>query len=264
MVNAQIRANLPVSTRNLPRDEAFSLGAIAPFGEKYGETVRVVRCGDFSMEFCGGTHLNATGEIGVFLVAGESSIASGVRRIEALTGQGAYEAIARDRETLDEICRRLSATSDSAAERVQALQDELKALRRELQRSKEENSASEVDSILAAAPAVQGVKVVAHAFPGLDSAQLRTMADVIRAKAGGPVVAALGSAEEKKVALIVAVSKDLEIKVPAGGLVQEIAKMVGGGGGGRPDMAQAGGKNPEKLPEALAAVAGMVEKRLGA
>ncbi len=262
IVNDRIRANLNVSTQVLPKDEAFALGAIAPFGEKYGEIVRVVQVGDYSTEFCGGTHVRATGEIGMLLIAGESSIASGVRRIEALTGEGAFSETAQAFDRLADLGQALSASPEEIIPRVEALQSELRALRKEIDSLKQEQSTGEVDSLIAEAVQVCGAKVIAHQFEGLDAGQLRSLADVIRSKTESSITV-LAARDGKKVTLICATSDDLQKKAPAGTIVKEVAQIVGGGGGGRPDMAQAGGKNPEKLPEALAAVAKIVEEKLG-
>ncbi|MCX7014204.1 MAG: alanine--tRNA ligase [Candidatus Sumerlaeota bacterium] len=262
MVNEQVRANHAVTTRVLPKEDAFALGAIAPFGEKYGETVRVVKVDDFSSEFCGGTHLRATGEIGLFLLVSEASIASGVRRIEAVTGEGAYAAAAQARRTVSDLARLLAAAPDDLPKRIEALQDEGKSLRREIERMKQESSTGEIDRIMAEAADVRGAKVVTHCFDGLDAGQLRTLADVVRSKSPSSV-AVLASIEGKKVTLICAVSDDLKDRVPADALVKEVAKVVGGGGGGRADLAQAGGKNPDKLSEAFAAAIAWVQAKLG-
>jgi len=261
IVNEQIRANRPVSTRVMNKDEAFKLGAIAPFGEKYGEVVRVVQVENFSTEFCGGTHLHATGEIGLFLITNESSIASGVRRIEAVTGEAAYETAANARATLGTLSRALATPAEELPARVEGLQTEIKSLRREIDKIRQKSSSSEIETVIADAPSVQGVKVVTHTFEGLDVPQLRTMADVVRSKAA-PSVAALAVVNGEAITVICAVSDDLKAKIGANAVVKEIAPIIGGGGGGRADIAQAGGKNAARLPEAMKAIEAFVQSKL--
>lgn len=262
LVNEQVRANRRVSTQVMNKDDAFKLGAIAPFGEKYGEVVRVVQVEGFSTEFCGGTHLTATGDIGLFLIAGESSIASGVRRIEAVTGEAAYETAARARASLATLGRMLAAPPEEIPQRIESLQSEIKSLRREMDRMRQKSSVSEIDTVIAQSPAIGGVRVVTHAFEDLDVPQLRSMADVVRQKAA-PAVAALASVSEGGLTLICAVSDDVKGQIPANALVKEVGPIVGGGGGGRPDIAQAGGKNPQNLPQAFEAIRSYVEKHMG-
>lgn len=261
LVNEQIRANKRVQTQVMSKDDAFKVGAIAPFGEKYGEVVRVVQVEGFSTEFCGGTHLTATGDIGLFLIVNESSIASGVRRIEAITGEAAFEAVAKDRATLSTLSRALATPAEELPDRIEALQTEMKSLRREMDRMRQKSSASEIDSVIAEAPMVNGVRVVTHVFDNLDTAALRSMADVVRQKAA-PAVAALASVSDGGLTVICAVSDDIKNKLQAGAMVKEIGPIIGGGGGGRADIAQAGGKNPQKLPEAFEAIRAYVENRL--
>jgi len=237
------------------------LGAIAPFGEKYGEVVRVVQVENFSTEFCGGTHLHATGEIGLFLITNESSIASGVRRIEAVTGEAAYETAANARATLGTLSRALATPAEELPARVEGLQTEIKSLRREIDKIRQKSSSSEIETVIADAPSVQGVKVVTHTFEGLDVPQLRTMADVVRSKAA-PSVAALAVVNGEAITVICAVSDDLKAKIGANAVVKEIAPIIGGGGGGRADIAQAGGKNAARLPEAMKAIEAFVQSKL--
>ncbi len=262
LVNEQIRANKRVQTQVMSKDDAFKVGAIAPFGEKYGEVVRVVQVEGFSTEFCGGTHLTATGDIGLFLIVNESSIASGVRRIEAITGEAAFEAVAKDRATLSTLSRALATPAEELPDRIEALQTEMKSLRREMDRMRQKSSASEIDSVIAEAPMVNGVRVVTHVFDNLDIAALRSMADVVRQKAA-PAVAALASVSDGGLTVICAVSDDIKNKLQAGAMVKEIGPIIGGGGGGRADIAQAGGKNPQKLPEAFKKVEEFVKSKMG-
>jgi len=242
-----IRDDIPVETKEMPIEEARRLDAIAPFGEKYGMMVRVVTIGDVSMEFCGGTHCRRTSEVGFFLILSESSIASGVRRIEAKTGMGAYLVYVETREML--------------TARVEKLLAEAKEMKKEIQKLRREKAAGGVDEMVASAQEVGGVRFIAQRVEGLDASGMRNLADILRAKQGEGVVV-LGCAEDEKVNLLCAVTDGLRGKVPAGKIIKEVAKIVGGSGGGRDDMAQAGGRFPEKLPEALAAVENILKSIL--
>jgi alanyl-tRNA synthetase len=254
MVNEQIMTNRPVAARVLPLEEAKRLGAIAPFGEKYGETVRVMEVKDFSREFCGGTHLSATGQIGSFVIVSESSIASGIRRIEALTGTGAFEYLSRQRALLTQLSQTLSASKDDLAQRVEQLVAELKLLRREVQQLRQEKSHAEIDEILGTAQTVEGVKILTHIADNLEANELRNLVDLLRAREPQAVIG-VGSSKGGKATLICAVPSQLAKQMPANKIVKAIAPIIAGGGGGRAEMAQAGGKNPEKLGEALRQIA---------
>lgn len=256
-VNEAVFENSEVKTCELPIEEARKKGAIAPFGEKYGAIVRLVEVPDVSLEFCGGTHVARTGDIGTFMLLGESSIASGVRRIEATTGSNALSKLVTKRMQLERICHQLSAKPEDAAERIAAMQGEIKALQRELHELKSRQARDQMGGLLDGAREIGGVKVVTAQLDGLSAEALREAADFVRDKIS-PVVAVLASVEDGRVTLICAVTKDVSKKFPAGQIVKEVAAMVGGSGGGRPDLAQAGGKDPDKLPEALAKVADIV------
>jgi alanyl-tRNA synthetase len=256
LVNKEVLKNIKVETlEDVPIDVAINeYHAMALFGEKYGERVRVVKIGDFSTELCGGTHTGATGEIGVVKLLGEGSVSSGVRRVEAVTGLGALNEFRRDYEVA-QLAARLSPSADTAPadalrSRLASQEEELKKLRRELDQARMKSAASAVSSATDQAVEVKGVKVLAQRVDALDRGQMRTLVDNLRNKLGSGVVV-LGSAQEGKVALIVGVTKDLTGKVQAGKIVGEIAKLVGGSGGGRPDMAEAGGKDPSRLDAAL-------------
>jgi alanyl-tRNA synthetase len=261
MVNEQILLDRTVTHHVLPLEEARRMGAIAPFGEKYGATVRVIQIEDFSLEFCGGTHLDRTGKIGSFVIVSESSIASGIRRIEAVAGMVAFRRLAEQRRTLAALTKMLSASQDDIVRRIESLADETKSLRRTVQELRQAASAFELESLLRNHQKVKGVPLIVHKFQELEIADLRNLVDIVRAKMQ-QFIAVFGSVKESKVSLICAVSRDLEKKVPANRIVKEVAELVGGGGGGRADMAQAGGKDPEKLDEALARVSGIVERHL--
>ena len=255
--------NIRIETlEDVPIDVAINeYHAMALFGEKYGEKVRVVKIGDFSTELCGGTHTGATGEIGVVKLLGEGSVSSGVRRVEAVTGFGALNEFRRDYEVA-QLAAQLSPNADAAPAdalraRLTAQEEELKNLRRELDEARMKSAASAVSGAADQAVEVKGVKVLAQRVDALDRGQMRTLVDNLRNKLGSGVVV-LGSAQDGKVALIVGVTKDLTGKVQAGKIVGEIAKFVGGSGGGRPDMAEAGGKDPSQLDAALKSAASVV------
>jgi alanyl-tRNA synthetase len=268
LVNKEVLKNIRVETlEDVPIDVAINeYHAMALFGEKYGERVRVVKIGDFSTELCGGTHTGATGEIGVVKLLGEGSVSSGVRRVEAVTGLGALNEFRRDYEVA-QLAAQLAPNADatpaeSLRSRLSAQEDELKKLRRELDEARMKSAASAVSNAAEQAVEVKGVKVIAQRVDALDRGQMRTLVDNLRNKLGSGVVV-LGSAQDGKVALIVGVTKDLTAKVQAGKIVGEIAKRVGGSGGGRPDMAEAGGKDPSQLDAALKGAADVVEEMVG-
>jgi alanyl-tRNA synthetase len=264
LINKEVLNNIKVETlEDVPIDVAINeYHAMALFGEKYGEKVRVVKIGDFSTELCGGTHTGATGEIGVVKLLGEGSVSSGVRRVEAVTGLGALNEFRRD-FAVAQIASQLAsntevAPADALRARLAAQDDELKKLRRELDQARMKSAASAVSSAADQAVEVKGVKVLAQRVDALDRGQMRTLVDNLRNKLGSGVVV-LGSADsEGKVALIVGVTKDLTGKVQAGKVVGQIAKLVGGSGGGRPDMAEAGGKDATQLDAALKSAADVV------
>jgi alanyl-tRNA synthetase len=250
LVNEQVQANTPVTHQEMALKEALASGAMALFGEKYGDRVRVVRIGDFSTELCGGTHLDATGQIGFFKVAAEGAVASGVRRIEAVAGVAAVEAVARQERVLREIADILKIGPAEAPQRLRKLLDEQRALERQLQELEGKLARSKADDLVAGARQVDGVAVLAGRIDGLDADGLRAVADRLRDRLGSGIVV-VGSVVDGKVNLVAAVTKDLTKRFQAGKLVQEVARAVGGSGGGRPDLAQAGGKEPAKLDAAL-------------
>jgi alanyl-tRNA synthetase len=259
LVNEQVQANIVVSPAEMDLQAALKSGAMALFGEKYGDRVRVIRIGDFSTELCGGTHLDATGEIGLFKVVAEGAVASGVRRIEAVTGEAALRHVGQEEAALRESASLLKIPPLELPRRLQKLLDEQKQLEKQLAQLEARLAKSRAEDLVAAAKPVAGVPLLAARLDGLDPDGLRAVVDMLRDRLG-PGIIFLGSAVDGKVNLIAAVSKDLSGRFPAGKLVQEIAKQVGGGGGGRPDLAQAGGKDPAKLDAALALVPGWVER----
>ena len=259
LVNEQVQANIVVSPAEMDLQEALKSGAMALFGEKYGDRVRVIRIGDFSTELCGGTHLDATGQIGLFKVTDEGAVASGVRRIEAVTGEPALAHVGREEAALRESAGLLKIPPLELPRRLAALLEDQKRLEKQLAQLESKLARSQAGDLVAAAREVAGVPVLAARLDGLDPDGLRSVVDTLRDRLPSGVIV-LGSAVDGKVSLVAAVSKDLMKRFPAGRLVQEVAKMVGGGGGGRPDLAQAGGKDASKLDEALATVTGWVER----
>ena len=255
-INARIRENAEVRTDEMAYDEAIKAGALAFFGDKYGDRVRVVRMGDFSVELCGGTHVARTGDVGFFKLESESGVAAGVRRIEAVTGQGALEAIRRREKILEEMASHLGARDAQALERLEKLLAREKELERKL-RALEQKLASGAAGASAEETLreVGGIKLVTRKVEGVEARALREVADRLRQKHRSCVVALGSVLGDDKVALLVAVTPDLTARIKAGDIIKQIAPIIGGSGGGRPDFAQAGGKNPSKLDEALERVA---------
>ena len=263
LVNAEIRRNIPVETQVLSKDEAIAGGATALFGEKYGDEVRVVSIAGFSKELCGGTHAGATGDIGLFKIISETGIAAGVRRIEAVTGAGALLWVQNLAAKADQLAQLLSGTFDDAPEKVSALLKQQKELEKEVAALNASQALSGLDELLGGAVEVDGMQIVCGQI-SLDSPKtLREVGDKVRDKMKSGV-AVLGGEFGGKAALLALVSKDLTDRIKAGQLVKEVAAIVGGKGGGRPDMAQAGGPMADKLPEAMKAVPGIVATLTGA
>jgi alanyl-tRNA synthetase len=252
IVNEQIYRNIPVETEVRSTEEAVAAGAMALFGEKYGDRVRVVSIPGFSMELCGGTHVRATGDIGLFLITEESGVAAGVRRIEAITGAGSVARVQADRSSLEDIVSALSTTPAHGIESVQKLQSEVKRLMREVDQLKMKVALGGSGKGAASDEPIDvgGIKLVTKRVSGLEKAALRGISDSLRDRLGSGVVV-LVSETDGKVALVVSVTKDLTSRVQAGRVVKELAPIVGGGGGGRPDFAEAGGKEPGRIDELL-------------
>ncbi|MFC3625775.1 alanine--tRNA ligase [Vogesella amnigena] len=252
VVNHVVAANYEVSARVMAFDDAVRAGAMALFGEKYGDEVRVLTMGDFSAELCGGTHVNRTGDIGFFKIVSEGGVAAGVRRIEAVTGEGAVAYVQAQDSLLKAAVANLKAqSSDEVLAKIGNLQGDLKALEKELVALKGKLAASAGDSLAEQVQEVNGVKLLAAELEGADNATLRDTLDKLKDKLGSALIV-LGSKADGKVALIAGVTKDLTGRFKAGELVNHVALQVGGKGGGRPDMAQAGGTQPENLAAALA------------
>jgi alanyl-tRNA synthetase len=263
IVNEQIVHNTTVQTEVRSTDEAIKSGAMALFGEKYGDKVRVVTVPGFSVELCGGTHVRATGDIGAFIVVSESGVAAGVRRIEAFTGLGALAWAQERRASLGRIVDVLHIGEDQALETIERLQGDVKRLNRDVSQLKTKiamggsGAASDDDST-----SVSGIAVARRKVSDLDKDALRALADSLKAKIKSGVVV-LANQSDGKVQVVVAVTQDLTGRVKAGQIVKELAPMVGGGGGGRPDFAEAGGKQPENIDQMLTAAPGVIQKLLG-
>ncbi len=260
-VNRRIRENAGVKTEVMDADAAISSGATALFGEKYGDKVRVVSMGDFSCELCGGTHAAATGDIGLFKILQESGIAAGVRRIEATTGAGALAAIQQQQQQLDEIAALVKSDRSQVQKRLQRLLEQHKELEREVATLQERIDAARASDLAGQVQQVGDVKLLAVRIDNLDGKQIREQADKLRDQLQSGVVV-LGSANDGKAALLVSVTKDLVGRLQAGALIKPLAEIIGGRGGGRPDMAQAGGSQPQQLDAAIAAAAGVVAEAL--
>jgi len=284
LINKEVLRNEKVDViENVPIDVAINeYHAMALFGEKYGDRVRVIKIGDFSTELCGGTHTGATGEIGLIKILKEGSVSSGVRRVEAVTGEGSLKHFRRDHELENVVSAFVSPTfrqnqakdgapssDEEPASPAEALKFELekkdaeiKRLARELDQVRMKSASSSVASVGEKIKDVRGVKVLAHRVDNLERSQMRTLVDQLRDKIGSGVVV-LGSATNGSVSLIVGVTKDLTSKIQAGKVIGPVAQRVGGRGGGRPDLAEAGGKDPSSLDTALGEAYGVVEKLLG-
>jgi alanyl-tRNA synthetase len=265
IVNEQILRNTAVQTDVKNTQEAIAAGAMALFGEKYGDHVRVVSIPGFSVELCGGTHVRATGDIGLFAIVSEGGVAAGVRRIEAITGLDSLASFQRQRDELGVLSAALNSKPGELAARISALQDESKRLARELQQAKMKAALAPAGSASGEGEVaeVAGVKLVARQVSGLDKDGLRALVDQHRGQIKSGVVV-LASPSDGKVSIVVGVTPDLTKRAPAGQIVKQLAPIVGGGGGGRPDFAEAGGKDPSKIGELLAASRGVIEKMLSA
>jgi alanyl-tRNA synthetase len=264
-VNDRVRANLEVTKSVMPLAEAKQSGAVAMFGEKYGEMVRIVAAGDYSREFCGGCHVNRTGDIGVFKIVSDRSLAAGVRRMEAVTGRGALQLFQKLDGATHELTSQANVAIDELPLYVRSLQERQKTLEKELKQLKvrmatgggsagAQSSEESVD--------VNGVKLIARRVDELTGGDLRNFADELRTKLKSGVVV-LGSATDGKVTLLTAVTKDLLDRVQANTLIGKLAPIVGGKGGGKPDLAQAGGKDADKLNEAIATAPSALRELLG-
>ncbi|HSK30730.1 MAG TPA: alanine--tRNA ligase, partial [Candidatus Limnocylindria bacterium] len=249
-VNRHIREDAGVSVQELSYNEALRQGALAFFGDKYGDRVRVVKIGEFSTELCGGTHVAASGEIGLFKLHSESGVAAGVRRVEALTGEGALDLIHNYEQQLKEIGELVRGSANDAVDKVKKLLDRQKELEKEIEKLRGQHEKDQIPALLEKQQSVNGVNVLISRVDGLDGKQLRDIADQLKEKLGAGVVV-LASSDAANVNLVASVSKELTKRFHAGNIIKELAALVGGGGGGRPDFAQAGGKEPAKIDAAL-------------
>jgi alanyl-tRNA synthetase len=261
-VNEEIRANLDGEIASMSYDDAVAGGAIALFGEKYGDVVRVLRLGDFSMELCGGTHVHRTGDIGLFKIVSEGGVAAGVRRIEAVTGEGAYDYVSHTEELLRGVAGLVRGTREDVLQRVQEGQEQVRQLEKQLRQLKDKLASGQGTDLAAGAVDVAGVKVVATEIEGADATALRNAVDQLKDRLKSAVIVLASSADANKVSLVAGVTADLTARIKAGDIVGAVAAQVGGKGGGRPDFAQAGGTNRAALPAALASVRGIVQGKL--
>ena len=261
LVNSEIRENAPVETRVMALDQAKAVGAMSLFGEKYDSDVRVLSIGDFSMELCGGTHVERAGDIGLFKITSESGVAAGIRRVEALTGRGAYEWVVHTDQVLRDIAAMLRGSREDVDEKVRELVERSRRLEKEVQQLKSKLASGHGGDLSASAKDIGGIKVLAAQIDGVDVRSLRDALDRLKDKLGSSVIV-LGSVQEGKVLLVAGVSDDLVARIKAGDIAGQVAAKVGGRGGGRPDFAQAGGTQPENLAAALAGVESLVRSRL--
>ena len=261
-INLEVRTNGAAQTRVMPYEDAITAGAIGLFGEKYESEVRVLSIGERSTELCGGTHVTRTGDIGLFKLLAEAGVASGVRRIEAVTGQGALDAVAADEQRLKKVAQLVRGTREDVAEKVEALLERSRRLEKEVEQLKSKLASGQGGDLSAQAVDVAGIKLLAARIDGADAKSLRGVVDGLKAKLGSSVLV-LAAVEDGKVALVAGVSADLTGRIKAGDLVGHVAAQIGGKGGGRPDFAQAGGTDPDKLAGALAGVQPWVAAKLG-
>jgi alanyl-tRNA synthetase len=261
LVNIAIRRNDPAETRVMALDDAVAAGAMSLFGEKYESDVRVLSFGDFSMELCGGTHVKRTGDIGLFKIISESGVAAGIRRVEAVTGQSAYEWVVRVDQVLRDVATLLRGSREDVDEKVRELIERAKRLEKEVQQLKSKLATGQGGDVSAQAKMVNGIKVLAAQIEGADAKALRVSVDQLKEKLGSSVIV-LGTVQEGKVVLVAGVSADLVARLRAGDIAGAVAAQVGGKGGGRADFAQAGGTQPENLGAALASVEALVRNRL--
>jgi alanyl-tRNA synthetase len=264
LVNAEIRANAAAETKLMPYEDAVAAGAMALFGEKYDDEVRVLSFGGFSTELCGGTHVSRAGDIGVFKIISEGGVAAGVRRIEAVTGQGAYEWISQTDRLLRDVASMVKAGRDDVEDKVRQLLDRSRKLEKEVASLKSKLASGQGNDLSSSAVDVGGLKVVATRVDGADAPALRDAVDQLKNKLGSAAIVLASVQDADKVVLIAGVTADQTAKVKAGDLVNFVAQQVGGRGGGRADLAQAGGTDPAKLDEALAGVVSWIESKVTA
>jgi alanyl-tRNA synthetase len=261
LVNDEVRRNAEAEVRQMAYDDAIDFGAMALFGEKYGDEVRVLKMGDFSTELCGGTHVNRTGDIGLFKIVSEAGVASGVRRIEAVTGAGALAYVADEERRLGELSSMLSSSGDDVTEKLRQLLDRQKKLERELESMRAKAAGSMTGDLANTARDVGGIKVVAARVEGLDAKALRDGVDQLKQQLTNCVVL-LAGASEGRVSLVAGVNGNAAGKIKAGDVVAHVANQIDGKGGGRPDMAQGGGVDKPQLPDILNGTVEWIGKQL--
>ncbi len=261
IVNEKIAGQLPVETKVMSLEDAKKTGAMALFGEKYGETVRVVNMSEFSKEFCGGTHVNNTGAISMFKIISENGVAAGVRRLEALTGTGVIKYYSELEQNLESAAKAARTDTANLTAKIESLQEEIKALHSENESLKSKLANNSIGDVMNQVEEVNGIQILAAEVPEMDMNGLRNLGDSLKEKLNGGVVVLASAQGGDKVNLMV-MADDAAVKagVHAGNIVKAIAPKVGGGGGGRPNMAQAGGKNPDGIPEALAEAKSILKK----
>jgi alanyl-tRNA synthetase len=264
LVNTQIRRNDLAETKVMDFESAVASGAMALFGEKYEKEVRVLRVGDFSTELCGGTHVGRAGDIGLFKIVSESGIQAGVRRIEALTGEGALTYVEQNELLIKEVSGLVRGSRDDLGDKVRDALERIRQMEKEIRSLKDRLASGQGTDLASSAVDVHGVKVVATKVDGADAGALRNAVDQLKSKLKSAVVVLACVEGPSKVVLVAGVTNDLTGRVKAGELVGSVAAQVGGRGGGRPDFAQAGGTNPAALDGALAAVETFVRSKLGA
>jgi alanyl-tRNA synthetase len=263
LVNEQIRSNADAQTKVMSIDEAMQMGAMALFGEKYGDTVRVLSIGDFSVELCGGTHVTRAGDIGLFKILYETGIAAGVRRIEAVTGRAALEYVEQTESNLNRVAALVKAGRGDVADKVGQMLERNRKLEKELEALKAKLATSRGGDLASQAQDVDGIKVLAARLDGADAKNLRDTVDQLKNKLGTAAVI-LAAVNGDKVALVAGVTKAETARLRAGDLVNHVATQVGGKGGGRPDLAQAGGSQPQNLDTALGSVRDWVARQINA
>jgi alanyl-tRNA synthetase len=263
LVNTEIRRNTAAQTELMDYENAVAAGAMALFGEKYEQNVRVLRIGEFSMELCGGTHVTRAGDIGFFKITSESGVASGVRRIEAITGEAALDYVEKSDELLRDLSNLVRGSREEVTDKVRDALERIRQMEKEIRSLKDKLASGQGVDLAGAAVDIQGVKVVATRIDGADAGSLRNAVDQLKAKLQTAVIVLASVESSDKVVLVAGVTADVTSRIKAGELVGTIAAQVGGRGGGRPDFAQAGGNNPAALDAALAGVQQLVRARLG-
>jgi alanyl-tRNA synthetase len=263
LVNAEIRRNTAAQIELMEYESAVASGAMALFGEKYEKNVRVLRIGDFSVELCGGTHVSRAGDIGFFKITNESGVASGVRRIEAITGEGAVEYVEKSDDLLRDLSTLVRGSREDVTDKVRDALDRIRQMEKEIRSLKDKLASGQGVDLAGGAVDIQGVKVVATKIDGADAGALRNAVDQLKSKLKTAVIVLASVESADKVVLVAGVTPDVTSRIKAGELVGTIAAQVGGRGGGRPDFAQAGGNNPAALDAALAGVQQLVRSKLG-